>query len=126
VRIYKSSIEGFAVEVSEGRPLDATPPIVYLQVVQRRRTTSMSTGGVLSVVALDVTVAGWIKEGRSVEWRGSVGSCPDGFLDEIEELWRQGENLKSEVRRLLEGRCEVREGAVSEEPVYGELPKTGG
>jgi hypothetical protein len=73
VRIHKSSIEAFAVEVTEGRPLDAIPPFVYMQVVQRRRTTSVSTGGVLSVVELDDTVAGWNKEADL--WNGVVLSA---------------------------------------------------
>lgn len=76
----------------------------------------------MAIVALDVTLGGWNREGRPVEWRGCVGSCPDAFADEIEKLRHRAERLKHEVRGLIEGQCDVREGVVSEESVYGELP----
>jgi hypothetical protein len=122
MKIYKASVESFAVEVSEGKTADAGLPIVYLQVVQRGKNASLSSGGTLPMLAVDVTVTGWTAEGRPVEWRGSVGSAPEAFREDVARLWTKAEKLKREVRRLLENRCQVREGVVSEEPVYGELP----
>lgn len=67
MKIYKSSVESFAVEVTEGRPIEGAHPIVYLQVLQRGKTARMSGGGTLTFVAVDVTLAGWNREGRPVE-----------------------------------------------------------
>ncbi len=51
-----------------------------------------------------------------------LGSSPEAFCEEIAKLWTKAEELKGEVHRLLESRCEVREGVLSEAPVCGGLP----
>ncbi len=122
MKIYKPSVESFAVEVSQGRTARAGLPIAYLQVVQRGKNASLPGGGTLPMLAVDVSVTGWNAEGHPVEWRGCVGSSPEAFCEQVAELRKKADKLKREVRTLLEGRCDVREGFVSEQPVYGELP----
>jgi hypothetical protein len=119
VKIYKASIESLIVEATAARQ---ECPVVYVQTLQRHKNGQAGESGAIALTIVEVVVSGWNEEGRAIEWRGCAGSCPAVFEDDVRNLFERAEGVRRAVRQLLERRCEVREGVVSEEPVYGELP----
>jgi hypothetical protein len=119
VKIYKPSIESLIVEATAG---GQERPVVYVQTLQRHKNGQAGESGAIALTSVEVVASGWNQEGRAIEWRGCAGSCPSVFEEEVRNLFQRAEGVSRAVRQLLDGRCEVREGVVSEEAVYGELP----
>ena len=119
MKIYKASIESLIVEATAG---GQQRPVVYIQTLQQHKNGQDGENDALVLTSVEVVVNGWNQEGRAIEWRGCAGSCPAVFEEEVRSLFQRAERVSLAVRQLLEGHCEVREGVVSEEAVYGELP----
>jgi hypothetical protein len=89
--------------------------VVYIQTLQRHKNGQGGENGAIALTSVEVVVTGWNQEGRAIEWRGCAGPCPAVFEEEVRTLFQKAERVSWAARELLEGRCEVREGVVSEE-----------
>ena len=83
MKIYKASVESFAVEVSEGKTADAGLPVVYLQVVQRGKNASLTGGGTPEPEDSMLILHGGFVDGHLLVWgestelaRNQTGSRP--------------------------------------------------
>jgi hypothetical protein len=122
VKIYKTSVDSFIDEATRG---GTEHPVAYLQVVKRQRNGGRVDTGCIAVVTIELVLAGWNAEGRVIEWRACVGMAPAIFEEKLLAFHRKGEEMKRQLHGDLEGQLEVREGVLSDEPVYGDLPKAG-
>jgi hypothetical protein len=119
VKIFKPSIESLIVEARTG---GQGRPVVYIQTLERQKNGQAGENGAIALTSVEVIVSGWNPEGRAIEWRGCAGSCPAVFEEEVWNLFERAERVSRTVKQLLEEHCEVRDGVVSEEAVYGEMP----
>jgi hypothetical protein len=120
VKIYKTSVDSFIDEATRGR---TERPVAYLQVVKRQRNGDRVDTASIAVVSIEVVLAGWNAEGRGIEWRACMGMVPAIFEEQILALHRKGEEMTRQLHSELEAQLEIREGVMSDEPVYGDLPK---
>ena len=119
MKIYKTSVDSFIEEATRGR---TGQPAAYIQVVRRQRNGRRVDTGDIAVVSVELVLAAWNVEGRVIEWRARVGMAPAIFEEEVHAFHRKGDAMKRQLQRELDGRLEIREGVLSDEPVYGDLP----
>ena len=120
MKIYKTSVASFMDEATRGR---TERPVAYLQVLKRQRNGDRVDTGCIAVVSIELVLAGWNAEGRVIEWRACVGMVPAIFEEKVLTFHRKGEEMRRQLHSELEGQLEIREGVLSHEPVYGDLPK---